>query len=61
MPIYEFLCNDCEEVTAELRKIGDDKPAICSKCGSGNTRKKLSLFANHNASEAGSCAPSGGT
>lgn len=32
MPIYEFLCSNCDIIKEEMRKLGDVKPLNCS-CG----------------------------
>ena len=44
MPVYEFLCRDCEKVTAEYYKTYDDykKPPKCKYCGSENMKKIMS-------------------
>ena len=42
MPIYEYACPDCGEVTEKLRKVSErEDPVSCSKCG-GATKKKVS-------------------
>jgi len=64
MPIYEFKCDDCGEVTTEFRRIGDTLPAACEKCGSKNTQKIMSAFSSgKSASGSGGsvgCGTSGG-
>lgn len=44
MPIYEYICNDCQVVFESLRSMSqaDDKIA-CIACGKGNTRRKPSV------------------
>ena len=46
MPLYEYLCEPCEEKFEVLRSMakGAD-PAICPTCGS-NGHKMLSVFAS---------------
>ncbi|TAL33820.1 MAG: zinc ribbon domain-containing protein, partial [Spirochaetes bacterium] len=39
MPVYEFRCKGCGEVTSELRKMGDFAPAVCTGCGCADTEK----------------------
>lgn len=55
MPIYEFICLDCNHIFSELRRMGDTENAQCPKCKSTNTKKKFSTFANNV-----SCSSSGG-
>lgn len=56
MPIYEFKCNDCENIFSEMRKIGDDKNVECPDCKSLNSKKMISNFATSKSI----CNPSGG-
>jgi putative FmdB family regulatory protein len=46
MPIYEYQCNDCGEVTDVLARLISQPPeqVLCKTCGSGNVNKKLSTF-----------------
>jgi putative FmdB family regulatory protein len=44
MPIYEFKCSDCQKEFDELCSMGCNS-VPCPKCGSANTRKKVSTFA----------------
>ncbi len=43
MPIYEFVCMQCESHFEELVRM--DEQADCPDCGSANVRKQLSVFA----------------
>jgi putative FmdB family regulatory protein len=45
MPIYEFVCMECESHYEELVPMGED--ADCPDCGSANVRKQFSVFAAH--------------
>ncbi len=47
MPIYEFQCDDCEQVFEQMRRITDDTLPGCPACESGNVRKLISLSAFH--------------
>ncbi|UCF62016.1 MAG: zinc ribbon domain-containing protein [Anaerolineaceae bacterium] len=48
MPIYEYICLDCETKFDALRSMSDaDAPILCSKCESGHTSRTISLFAAH--------------
>lgn len=66
MPIYEYLCKDCNAVFDALRSMQHaDDEITCAHCTSGNTVRKISLFSAHsqgrvvtggNSSACGSCA-----
>ncbi len=43
MPLFGFVCQDCE-VESEILVRGSEKPA-CPKCGSKRLVKQLSAFA----------------
>jgi putative FmdB family regulatory protein len=46
MPIYEYVCRECETKFAKLRPLGKaDAPIVCAGCGSSATTRALSLFA----------------
>jgi|Deesub1362A_J573_1020465.scaffolds.fasta_scaffold00253_6 putative FmdB family regulatory protein len=56
MPIYEYECMDCKKTFSLLQSVSaSEEDTECSHCGSGNVRKKISLFA---CSTAGNSAPS---
>ncbi len=45
MPIYEYVCSDCERVFETLRSMSQaDAPIACAACGGTHTRRKLSVF-----------------
>ncbi len=53
MPIYEYLCKDCNTVFDALRGMAEADMAIsCDRCHSSNTVRKISLFAAHSESRA---------
>jgi len=65
MPLYEYKCSDCETCFDALRAMSDaDVPIACPKCGSGNTRRMISLFSAVGSegviagASCGSCTPS---
>ena len=68
MPIYEYVCPDCEQPFEKLvrgsRKVRE-KPVPCPTCGQESHRKKVTLVAAAGASDstslasAAACAPSG--
>ncbi len=46
MPIYEYVCSDCESEFSRLRPMSQvHAPIPCAACGSAHTSRKLSLFA----------------
>ncbi|MFC1781196.1 FmdB family zinc ribbon protein [Planctomycetota bacterium] len=45
MPIFEYKCNKCGEVTEFLEKTAVRRKHICSKCNSKDLQKLLSGFA----------------
>ncbi len=45
MPIYEYVCNDCEKTFETIRPMSDSDATIaCALCGGRHTKRKLSLF-----------------
>jgi len=48
MPIYEYTCTECGKRFDTLRAMSEaDAPISCPDCGSGETKRALSLFAVH--------------
>jgi putative FmdB family regulatory protein len=46
MPIYEFVCMECESHFEELVRM-DAESAACPDCASSNVKRQLSVFAAH--------------
>ena len=45
MPIYEYVCQDCQEHFELMRPMKDaDAPAECEQCHGEHTARMLSLF-----------------
>ena len=45
MPIYEYVCQECQGEFELMRSYKDsDATAACTHCQSEQTRRKLSLF-----------------
>ena len=42
MPLYEFECQACGQITEMLMKISDPQPDLCSCEKKGSLRKKMS-------------------
>ena len=45
VPIYEYVCMECESHFEELVRNGHDPD--CPDCGDSNVRKQFSVFASH--------------
>jgi putative FmdB family regulatory protein len=69
MPLYEYICQDCENRFDTLRSMKDaDEPIECQVCHSQRTRRALSAFFAHssgrgisgnNSSGCGGCSGGG--
>ena len=59
MPIYEYVCMQCESHFEELVRY-DDGPPACPDCGAQNARKQLSVFAAVGSGEETSFGGGGG-
>jgi putative FmdB family regulatory protein len=44
VPIYEYRCRECGEVTEALVPMGGKANVACSKCGSKKVERKFSTF-----------------
>jgi putative FmdB family regulatory protein len=45
MPIYEYVCKDCDKVFETIRPMSQsDAPIKCAICGGTHTQRKLSVF-----------------
>ncbi|MEO0530178.1 MAG: zinc ribbon domain-containing protein [Planctomycetota bacterium] len=49
MPLYEYLCRDCDHEVEVLVRNTDEQPE-CPDCGSAKLMKLLSVPAAHSAS-----------
>jgi putative FmdB family regulatory protein len=45
VPIYEYVCMECESHFEELVRNGEQPD--CPDCGAANVRKQLSVFARN--------------
>ena len=43
MPIYEFVCRDCNKDFEKLTSASERDRTPCPTCGSGRTARKISL------------------
>ena len=44
MPLYEYLCEDCERSFERLSSIAGADDALCPSCGGSDTRRLLSVI-----------------
>jgi putative FmdB family regulatory protein len=45
MPIYEYVCLDCQETFDALRPMAEaDAPIACAECESEHTSRTISVF-----------------
>lgn len=42
MPIYEYICLDCETEHEAIQKVSDEPLQVCPQCNENNLRKKAS-------------------
>jgi putative FmdB family regulatory protein len=59
MPIYEYLCDDCD-TRLEKIVINKQQEIACPKCASKKAAIQLSVFATANGTSAKSLTPSSG-
>ena len=58
MPIFEYICNDCNTKYEVLHKSASkQEKVVCPECNSGNYRKLLSSFSPSISSGSGMAAP----
>lgn len=61
MPLYEYLCKECEEKFEELRSPSQaDTDVSCPDCGSPKVSRQFSTFAAGSGSPGGGAARSSG-
>jgi len=60
MPFFEYECEACREIFAELRSGSEkDQPIACPECGDERTRRVLSGFSVGKARPAAPATPCG--
>jgi putative FmdB family regulatory protein len=43
MPIYEYVCKDCDKIFEALRPMSQaDEPIACAHCGKKHTKRMIS-------------------
>jgi putative FmdB family regulatory protein len=40
MPLYEYVCTECEHLQEVLQKVSDPAPALCKSCGAEHSLQK---------------------
>ena len=56
MPIYEYRCRECGEITEALVRMGSKAKVTCANCGSRNVERKFSTFGTGGSSSGSSGA-----
>lgn len=51
MPIFEFVCKECELIFEELIFGSKTDGILCPSCGSEQVRKKMSTFSSKSAGD----------
>jgi putative FmdB family regulatory protein len=54
MPIFEFVCKECELIFEELIFGFNTDNVVCPSCGGKQVRKKMSTFASTSGSDGAS-------
>lgn len=47
MPIYEYVCEKCQNELEALQKVSDPKLTVCPECGESALKRKTSISAFH--------------
>jgi putative FmdB family regulatory protein len=58
MPIYEYVCMECESHFEEL--VRGDQQVACPDCSASNVSRQFSTFAVHGAAKVPSFKPQSG-
>ena len=59
MPIFEFVCSECDQPFEDLIFGSDTKGVICPACGSEQVMKKMSTFSSKIGSDGASLSLGG--
>ena len=59
MPIFEFVCSECDQPFEDLIFGSDTKGVICPACGSEQVTKKMSTFSSKIGSDGASLSLGG--
>lgn len=47
MPIYEYMCHQCQHLQQMLVRRGDEQKPACKRCGSTELKRQVSTSAFH--------------
>lgn len=47
MPIYEYICENCNEELEVIQKVADKPISLCPSCNQQGLKKKTSMSAFH--------------
>ena len=56
MPIYEYVCRDCNAAFEKMVPIAQADKTPCESCGSEKTERKFSVFGVTSSQKASACA-----
>lgn len=59
MPIFEYLCGSCGNVSEKL-VLGEEEKVVCPQCGSGDLRKLLSTSSSASGAKGSGRLPGAG-
>lgn len=60
MPLFEYKCQDCNNVEEHLESASDKSVHTCAKCGGTNTKRVFGAFSANVVQESGAnCSSSG--
>ena len=59
MPLFEFVCKDCNEKFEKIVFSINNETIECPKCKSKNVQKQFSLFASGNSASSNGCSDKG--
>ena len=58
MPLYEYRCEECSQVSEVLQRLGEGAEGLsCPACGSERLDRKLSTFAGRSSAGGGRSEP----
>ena len=60
MPLYEFVCQECEHSFETLVRPGHHEDVECPSCHGGRLSREMSVFAQHGGGDGASAAPISG-
>lgn len=56
MPLYEYKCKECGEISEHLIGVGSEKPDLaCAACGSDHLNRLISIVSVNRGAEPATC------